>query len=63
MPPDLYVMLKGQLVGVGALLLPCEVLGLNSGHQAWQQVRVFAEPLLTSASFLNGKTNKNPYGM
>lgn len=32
-----HVEVRGQLLGGGSLLLPCEAWGLNSGLQAWLQ--------------------------
>lgn len=38
MCPGMHVEVKGQLAGVGYLLLPCRFWGSNSGYQAWWQV-------------------------
>lgn len=41
----MHVEARGQLLGVGALLLlPCESWGPNSGGRAWQQAPLPAEP-------------------
>lgn len=35
---------RGQVLRVGFLLLPCDPQGLNFAHEAWEQVPLFAEP-------------------
>lgn len=39
------VEVRGQLAGSSSNLEPCRLLGLNSGCQAWQQMRLPDEPL------------------
>lgn len=41
---DMHVEGTEQLVGISFLLLPCSFRELNSGHQAWQQASLPAEP-------------------
>lgn len=42
--PHLMCRIRGQLVGVSSLLLPCWFGGLKSGGQAWPQAALHAEP-------------------
>lgn len=35
---------RHEYEGHSSLLLPCGSMGLNSGHHAWQQALLFAEP-------------------
>lgn len=41
---SMYVVVGGQLVGVGFLLLSCGCWGSNSHHLAWQQAYLPPEP-------------------
>lgn len=42
--PSMCVEIRGQLMGVGFLLLPCEFQGLNSDCQGWWQVPLLGKP-------------------
>jgi hypothetical protein len=42
--PDMHVEDTEPLVGVSFLFPPCGFQELNSGHQAWQQAPLPAEP-------------------
>lgn len=39
---------RGQLLGVGSLLLLCGTQGLNSATQTWQQMPLPAQPSHTA---------------
>ena len=45
------LVIRGQLLGVGSLLLMCGSWGLNQGLQAWQQAPLFSEPFHQPQTF------------
>lgn len=54
--------IRGQLVGVGSLLLPRRFQGINSGCQAWWQALIVPDPPLCTHQYFRYQYSTHPGG-